>query len=353
MKDTLLKNRSLPIAIHDEPGSFSDGWIKYCEINKIPFIRVNCFDNDIVSKLSEARGLMWHWHHADPAAALFARQLTQSLESIGIAVFPNSKTAWHFDDKLGQKYLFESLNIPHVPSFAFYEKEKALDFVKSKGLPLVFKLTRGAGSMNVKLLTKSSEARRAVSRSFGRGWPSRSRTYSLKESLWHFNRDRTLKSLVGIGKGVVRLLIPNSATRASGVESSYVYFQEFVENNDSDIRVIVIGKKAFAIRRYVRDGDFRASGSGVIKSSPKLIPIDCIKIAYEAVHKMNAQVAALDFVLSDEGPLVVEVSYGFVSALYTNCEGFWDDQLVWHEAKIEPENFIIQEFIQELNGVAS
>jgi glutathione synthase/RimK-type ligase-like ATP-grasp enzyme len=51
-------------------------------------------------------------------------------------------------------------------------------------------------------------------------------------------------------------------------EKNYVYFQDFIPQNDFDIRIIVIGKRAFAIKRMVRKGDFRASGSGNIKYDP-------------------------------------------------------------------------------------
>ena len=86
--------------------TFSDGWIKYCKENQVPYKFVNCYDTNIIHQLNDCAGLMWHWNQNDYKAALFARQLTISLKK-GIKVFPDVNTAWHYDDKLGQKYLLK------------------------------------------------------------------------------------------------------------------------------------------------------------------------------------------------------------------------------------------------------
>ena len=67
-------------------------------------------------------------------------------------VFPNFNTAWHFDDKVGQKYLLEAIDAPLVPSYVFYSKEMALKWLEQTQFPKVFKLRGGAGSANVKLV---------------------------------------------------------------------------------------------------------------------------------------------------------------------------------------------------------
>ena len=61
-------------------------------------------------------------------------------------------------------------------------------------------------------------------------------------------------------------------------EKCYFYVQDFIPNNNFDIRVIVVCDKAFAIKRYVRKNDFRASGSGYIDYSRHSIPENIIKL---------------------------------------------------------------------------
>src|SRR5699024_4019353 len=125
--------------------------IEYCKKNKIDYKTVCCYDNDIIEQLEDCDALMWHFHQSNPKDILFAKQLLFAVESAGKEVFPNFHTAWHFDDKVGQKYLLEAMEAPYVPSYVFYGKQEALNWVEEAAFPKVFKLRRGAGSAHVKL----------------------------------------------------------------------------------------------------------------------------------------------------------------------------------------------------------
>jgi glutathione synthase/RimK-type ligase-like ATP-grasp enzyme len=95
---------------------------------------------------------MWHWSHSDYRAQNFARQLIMSIERMGIRSFPNYNNCWHFDDKIGQKYLLEAIGASIVPSYVFYDKDEAIEWVNSTLFPKVFKLRGGASSLNVRLV---------------------------------------------------------------------------------------------------------------------------------------------------------------------------------------------------------
>src|SRR5690625_3021554 len=60
-----------------------------------------------------------------------ARKILFALEHAGVQVFPDFRTAWHFDDKVAQKYLLEAIGAPLVPSYVFYDKEQALTWVRA------------------------------------------------------------------------------------------------------------------------------------------------------------------------------------------------------------------------------
>ncbi len=111
------------IGIHRSKGSFSDRWIPYCESNNINYKLVDCYRTDIINQLADCDALMWHFNHKSPKASKFARQLIYAVQAAGKAVFPDYNTVWHFDDKVGQKYLLEAINAPLVPSCAFYDKK--------------------------------------------------------------------------------------------------------------------------------------------------------------------------------------------------------------------------------------
>ena len=81
-------------------------------------------------QLDDCDGLMWHWNQNSYKAALFARQLTFSLEKKGIRVFPDINTALHFNDKVGQDFLLEAIDAPLVKSYAFYSRQEAMEWLE-------------------------------------------------------------------------------------------------------------------------------------------------------------------------------------------------------------------------------
>ncbi|ELA7357830.1 hypothetical protein Q9X91_004499 [Vibrio alginolyticus] len=335
------------LAIHSRSGSFSDKWIDYCQLNDINYKIVDCYSDDIIEQLEGCYGVMWHWGHNDHRAVLFARQLSYSLAAAGKRVFPDPATAWHFDDKVGQKYLLEAIKAPLVPSHVFYDKDVALNWASTTTFPTVFKLRGGAGAENVHIVRSESEAQKFIRKAFGKGYKVKNRINFLKERYWHFKRDKTLSSFLNISKGFARLVIPKEAEKNFPVERNYAYFQEFIPNNDHDIRIIVIGKRAFAIKRMVREGDFRASGSGNIIYDPHQIPKECLKIAFDVTKKLHSQCLAFDFVTLDDKPLIVELSYSFARKGYLDCPGYWNNELEWIEGAFSPEFFMIEDFISK------
>ncbi|MEA2017429.1 MAG: hypothetical protein U9N59_03180 [Campylobacterota bacterium] len=333
------------IAIHHREDSFSDKWIEYCQVNNIKFKLVNCFSTDIMKEIKKCSVLLWHWHHNDYKAQLFARQFLISVEKMGLKVFPDTNTAWHFDDKVGQKYLFEAIDAPLIKSYVFYDLDTTLTWINETSFPKVFKLRGGAGASNVSLLRTKSDAIRQAKRAFGKGFTP-SRFEALRERLWHFKRDKDLKSFLNLSRGIGRVFFPNKIKTSLQIEKNYFYAQDFIPNNDSDIRIIVIGKRAFAIKRMVRDGDFRASGSGNIVYEPSQIPKECLSIAFDVSKKLQIQSAAYDFVFLDDKPLIVEISYAFSQAGYLDCPGYWDEKLNWIEGSFTSEFFMIEDLIK-------
>jgi len=335
------------IAIHHRKNSFSEQWIEYCESNKVAYKNVNCFSGNIIHDVEDCTALMWHWHHNDYKSTIFARQLTLSLELSGTKVFPDTNTAWHFDDKLGQKYLFDATGIPAIETHVFFDKSEALLWAERTSYPKVFKLRVGAGSEQVRLVNGLRDAKAMINKAFSGGFAKRNRKNLLSERVWHFRRDKTLKSFFNISRGVARLLIPTKIEQDFPPEKNYVYFQDFIPDNDHDIRVIVIGHRAFAIKRLVRGNDFRASGSGKIIHDPDQIPHKCLTMAFEAVNALKTQCLALDFVFIGKSPLVVELSYAFSVRGYQDCPGYWDQDLNWFEGKFIPEHFMIEDILQD------
>lgn len=336
----------MKIAIHHRKGSFSERWIKYCQEEGINYKIVNCYESDIVEQLKDCDALMWHHHHAKYKDVLTAKRILFALEHAGIKVFPDFNTGWHFDDKVAQKYLLESIDAPLVPSYVFYDKKQALDWAESTTYPKVWKLKGGAGAVNVKLMRSKNEAIKLINKAFGKGFSQFNRLGNLKERYKKYKSGKD--TLLGVAKGLGRLIIPTEFAKLQSRERGYVYFQEFVPNNSFDIRVIVIDNKAFAIKRLTRDNDFRASGSGNIIFDKNLIDERCVQIAFDVNKRLNCQSVAYDFVFdTNNNPLIVEISYGFAMEAYDACPGYWDSSLQWHEGKFNPQEWMVEHLIKE------
>lgn len=336
----------MKIAIHSSKWSFSEEWIDYCKEREIDYKIVNCYANTIIQDIEDCDALLFHHHHTDVKDFLFAKQLLFAVEQSGKKVFPNFNTAWYFDDKIGQKYLLESINAPIVPTLVFYSKEEAIDWVHHTTFPKVFKLRGGAGSTNVKLVKNKKEASKLINKAFGKGFDSYDRWGNLKEVYRLFILKK--QSFRDLLESIRRVFYSTKFAKTRGRERGYVLFQDFIENNKFDIRVITIDNKAFAIKRLVRENDFRASGSGFILYDKKEIDVNCVKIAFETSTKLRAQCVAYDFVFDEDNtPLIVEINYGYAHKAYNLCPGYWDINLNWHEGNFKSTDWIIELLIKK------
>ena len=336
------------LAIHIESGTYSDRWVDFCLANGIAFTPVDCRRSDILQQILECDGLLWHWLHYKPEDLICAPRVLRSIESLGIRAYPNSRTCWHYDDKLGQKYLLEAVGAPLVPTYVFFRLEDALSWIDTVTFPKVFKLSRGAGSRNVRLVRSRQQASRLARRAFSVGFPAAAGFLQDARTRAR-NHIRAGDALTALLRLPDRWLSSRRRARLLPMERGYMYFQDFVPDNDYDTRVTVIGDRAFAYRRAVRPGDFRASGSGNIDYRSDRIDLRCVQTAFEVTSRIGAQSLAFDFVFSPAGdPLLLEVSYCFVPELVHECEGHWNRDLSWNAGAIWPQDAILIDFIAQL-----
>lgn len=332
----------MKIAICCRKGSFSDYWLTYCKENGILYKEVNAYQSDIMEQIEDCDAFMWHFSHLDYRDAIFAKQLLYSIELSGKYVFPNFRTVWHFDDKLGQKYLFESIKVPSVPSYVFFEKQEALLWVNKVAFPKVFKLRGGAGATNVKLVYTRKEAISLINKAFSGGFPAYNPLPLLKDRWRDYKGGKCSFSMLLKFLGRCFVASPNMKLLPS--EKGYIYFQDFIPDNDTDTRIVVVGDKIIGERRGVRSGDFRASGSHILLPDVSKVDIRCVKLAYDVSKSLGLQIGVFDFIHDKDTPLLVEVSYG-TDPDYTECEGYWDENLQFTSTSINLPEMIIKSFI--------
>lgn len=336
------------IAIHYRKGGFTERWISYCDKNNIQYRLVNCFDSNIIDQLEDCDALLWHFHHNNYKDQLVAKNVLFSLQQSGKSIFPDINTAWHFDDKVAQKYLLESINAPLVKSYVFYDKKEALSWLSKTSFPKVFKLKGGAGSSNVLLIKSEQSCRKKIDKAFGKGFRQKNSYNAFRDDIYRFKKT---KKIIHLAKGIARFFIQSKYSSEQHRDKGYIFFQDFIPNNTFDLRVIVVANKAFSIKRMVRENDFRASGSGNIIYAKSEIDIRCILIAFETSKKLNVQSMTYDFVFNEENsPQIVEISYGFPPDAYDKCEGYWDDKLNWKNETVDPSSWIIENCIQSIKS---
>ena len=334
----------MKIAIHEKSGKFSPFWIKYCQDNNIDYKLVDVFDNDIILQINDCDALMWHFAHQNYKDKLLAQPILFALESSGKKIFPNINTSWHYDDKIGQKYLLEAINAPLIRSYVFTSEVLAHRWVEESIFPKVFKLRGGAGATNVKLIKSKKQAHNIIKTSFRKGFRQVRWLEKLKSSVIQFRPNKVstttiLRYLYYYVTGYTDIL-----TKHVGKEIGYVYFQDFIANNNYDTRLIIInGNKAYGMQRLVRKGDFRASGSSQFKYDP--VPKEILEIGFQVAKKLNLQSVAFDFVIDNGEPKIIELSYGFGTLGSSKCEGYWDDKYQWHHSKFNPFGWMIENLL--------
>ncbi len=333
----------MKIAIHYREGGFAKQWIAYCKAKQYDFKIVNCYANSIVEDLKGVDFLFWHFHRYEIKNAKIADGLLSIFEQIGVSVFPNKATRLSFDEKILQKFVFDTVQgTPTIETNVFFDKEEASQFIKRyQTEKFVFKLSKGAGSKNVQLVNKK-KALHLVKVMFTKGFSSFITpfpTFRISIPKMLYDCKRYFFS---------RLPFTKLKNKYVGIEFGYAYFQEFLQNNDHDIRVVVIGNKAIGIRRFVPKNSFKASGSGLISHDPKDIPKETIVASFKISQQMGFQSMAYDFVKHPtKGYLPVEMCLGVAARSYDICPGYWDENLQWHDDdNIKLENIIIESVLK-------
>ncbi len=337
----------MKIAIHNRKGSYSERWVEYCKENNIDYKLVNAYCTDIIEQVKDCDIFMWHHHQGLYEDLNFAKQLLFSLEQAGKTVFPNFKSGWHFDDKLGQKYLFEALGVPYAKSYAFYSKEKALEWAKNTTYPKIFKLRGGAGSSNVRMVKSFSDCKKYINKAFSSGFKTTDRWSGFKDRIKSYKNGKG--TFIDVVKGFIRLFIKTHNEKMQPIHKGYIYFQEFIENDGFDYRMTVCRDKCVPWVRYCRKNDFRASGGHDNHCDPNLIPKDVLDLSFYISDKLDSQSCAFDFVREkDTGELhLIENSYCYGPDDDEFDYGYFDRQGNWHSEKFNGIDWMIEEIIKE------
>jgi glutathione synthase/RimK-type ligase-like ATP-grasp enzyme len=336
------------VGLHCDPGgkfgSYISRFIEIMELNHIPYIKLNASDTDFWQKVATVDLFIYHWGHTDDYYELAHAILPIIENQMGIQCYPNQATCWHYDDKIKQFYLLQQHGFPVVPSYVFWERKKALQWLDTTQFPLVFKLKGGAGSASVVLVKTKRQARFLVKRMFGAGMYCKQVPGMGSTRIKFFNPYKEIRHLLGTIKRKINGEPTNLTWR---LHKDYVYFQKFCPGNQWDTRVATIGKRAYAFRRFVRKNDFRASGSNSWELDRSKIDLRFVKIAHEISQLFGFQSMAYDFIYDEnQNPLLIEISYTYGEPDYPDFnDGYWDTDMVWHDGYFRTRELIMEDLL--------
>lgn len=313
---------------------------------------VDVYRSDILEQLHGCDGFMWRWAHFNGMGRIARRLLPVLEQQLGLTLYPDWHTCWHYDDKLAQAYLLPALGIPTPKTWVWFERQAAKDWALTAQYPLVLKLAAGAGSANVRLILNWAEAHQWIDRLFGQ------RLVDLEEQQFlplAWNRRLFLTAYL-----LLRGKLPTFSDNGNEPQSGYVLFQEFLPDNAFDTRVTVIGNRAFGFRRFNRSNDFRASGSGKLDWTPDAIDLNFVRLAFGTARSSAAQSCAVDGLYRNKEHVISEISYTYASWAVYQCPGHWEldgdaetGKLDWIEGQLHPEHAQVEDFISRLTHRSS
>ncbi len=347
------------IGIHpDQIGeeSYSKKWTEFLEARGVTVRKLNLLAFDALDQASQCDGIMWRWAH-NPQDKQSAQRILYVIEHyLNIPVFPDSRTSWHYDEKIAQFYLLQAIEAPMPKTWLFWNQNLAIDWARHATYPVVFKLSVGASSSNVLKVNDEKEAIDLIGRSFRHGiFPMTMNEY--EKTMQFPDSLSQVKQMLSRLKGAIRYVWASEYPKLPYFwwkpEHGYVYFQEFIPDNSFDTRITVIGDRVFGFRRLNRFEDFRASGSGYIDYNPNQIDERCVEIAFYLSERGSFQSMAYDFLYRDREPVVCEISYAYADWAVHNCPGHWQRSMDWVDGNMWPEEAQVEDFLNRIRDNSS
>ncbi len=246
-------------------------WTKYehfLRSNEFPFEYYDVHKSDWLAASKKFDVIIWAGE-AVPQIEEHKRKVFLLEKHCGKACFPSFDTLMWNEDKGFQYEWLQLHGFPAIKTFISYSYPETLKKLAGAAYPLISKSLIGAGSLGVELIRNEREAKKLAGQVFS---PVGRATY------WPFFRQK-----------------------------DYVYFQQFLPNAGFDLRVVVVGKRAFGYYRDVPKGDFRASGMGLVRKGE--LPREAVCLAMRLVKELDLVVAAVDMLQDSNGNFqIIEMS---------------------------------------------
>lgn len=260
--------------------------------------------DDWTQQLGAVDLFVWRLIMGDPSIMAEARTKIPLIEAMGIPSFPNTLMLWLFDDKIRETFFLRTHGYPTPRTWVFFDERDARGFIQQARYPLVAKTHTGAGAGGVMLVRSQSQAQALLRGVF------RPQSVWDKVAVKYFYMPRLSRGDFLLER---RFRYRDHCPR-------YLYLQEFVET-PHDWRITTLGPDLVSVFvRRNRPNDFRASGSGLWDMvSESDLPVDACDLALAISNRHGLTSMTYDFMCSEAGWVIGEMSYSFVlNSVYEN-----------------------------------
>lgn len=235
----------------------NSSWIfyeRFLKNNRIDYQFYDIYRHDWLEVAEELDVIMWHTF-SSPIDMYIAESKIYVLEKIlKKTCFPSFHEVWQYEDKNRSTFLYKALKLPLIETFISNSKKDALSMLEKMSFPLIYKTYIGSSSKGVTKVNNSSQGKKIINKIF---------SHKGLATIYPYFRQKDT-----------------------------VLLQEFIHDADYDLRIMMIGNKAFGYYRFPKKNDFKASGSGLYEK--KEIPKEALNIAINIRAKLNSRLMGVD-----------------------------------------------------------
>jgi glutathione synthase/RimK-type ligase-like ATP-grasp enzyme len=163
--------------------------------------------------------------------------------------------------------------------------------------PIVYKEAAGAKSNGVGLINSQKELKKKLKKASG--------TANLFRDFWEFGRSIKYNGYKKESKYLKKFILQN-----------------FIEGFEGDYKILIFSNKIFVLKRGAKQGDFRASGSG-LRSFVKELPEGLLQFTYDFYRQLDVPNASIDVAYNGKEFYVVEFQCVFFGSFTLTYSDFY------------------------------
>lgn len=237
-------------------------WLRYerfCKNNDIPYSFYDIEKSDWLEEAKNYDIVVCHTEDSPAYQDMIESKIYILDKILGKMCFPSFHEVWQYEDKNRSNYLYQTHELPTIPTVLTHDKQEALEIIDKTEYPFITKTSIGAGSSGVFKINSKKQAKIFVNKVFSRNGLNTQHHYQNQKN--------------------------------------YFYHQNFINDATFDLRVMLVGDMAFGYYRYPNKGDFRASGAGNFEK--KAIPFEAIELAVAVRNKLQSRQIGVDLLYSE------------------------------------------------------